>query len=208
MGNKRQTICVAKGGISLNRSIVKNGRLLFAMVVLVCLVLPGASARSQSKSQPKDARAAVETFFSLLKNQKYSALYEFLPSQLQQQITPAQLTLSLKRLDSFLIIDRMEVGRTQQKGDFAVIDTTIYGRLKKPYKVNGEEVTEGRVSVQQFLFKEKNSWKIATADSRSREFFLKNHPEFNKQFQFVLPRFEFKQNGRWAPLANALKSNQ
>jgi hypothetical protein len=208
MENKRQTIGMSKVRITANRELVKNGRLLLAILVLAGLVLSGASALSQSKSQPKDARATVQTFFSLLKSQKYSSLYEFLPSQLQKQITPAQLALSLKRLDSFLIIDRMEVGRVQQKGDFAVIDTTIYGRLRKPYKVNGEEVTEGRVSVQQFLFKEKNSWKIATADSRSREYFLKSHPEFNKQFQFALPRFEFKQNGRWAPLANALKQNQ
>jgi hypothetical protein len=191
-----------------NRSIMKNGRLVLVVLVLAGLVLSGASARAQSKAQPKDARAAVETFFSLLKNQKYSSLYEFLPSQLQGQITPAQLALSLKRLDSFLIIDRMEVGRVQQKGDFAVIDTTIYGRLRKPSKVNGEEVTEGRVSVQQFLFKEKTRWKIATADSRSRDYFLKSHPEFNKQFQFALPRFEFKQNGRWAQIGNALKQSQ
>jgi hypothetical protein len=187
---------------------MKSRRLLLAVPVLVCLVLSGAPAHPQGKDQPKDARAAVQTFFSLLKNQKYSSLYEFLPSQLQQQITPAQLALSLKRLDSVIIIDRMELGRAQQKGDFAVIDTTIYGRLKKPFKVNGEEVTEGRISVQQYLFKENNRWKIATADNRTRDFFLKNHPEFNKQFQFVLPRFEFKQNGRWAPLANALKPNQ
>jgi hypothetical protein len=208
MGNKRQTIYAAIVRTCFDLELVSNGRLLLAVVVLAGLVLSGSYARSQSKSQPKDARAAVETFFSLLKSQKYSSLYEFLPSQLQQQITPAQLALSLKRLDSFLIIDRMEVGRVQQKGDFAVIDTTIYGRLKKPYKVNGEEVTEGRVSVQQFLYKENNRWKIATADNRTRDYFLKNHPEFNKQFQFALPRFEFKQNGRWAPLANALKSTQ
>jgi hypothetical protein len=199
MENKEQTIGVAK---------VRNRRLLLAVLVLVGLVLSGASAHPQSKSQPQDARAAVQTFFSLLKNQKYSSLYEFLPSQLQQQITPAQLALSLKRLESFIIIDRMEVGRAQQKGDFAVVDTTIYGRLKKPLKVNGEEVTEGRVSVQQYLFKESNNWKVATADNRTRDYFLKSHPEFNKQFQFVLPRFEFKQNGRWAPLINALKPSQ
>jgi hypothetical protein len=208
MENKRQTIGAAKVKIAANHSIMGSRRLLVAVLVLVCLILSGANAHPQSKSQTKDARATVQTFFSLLKNQKYASLHEFLPSQLQQQITPAQLALSLKRLDSFIIIDRMELGRAQQKGDFAVIDTTIYGRLKKPLKVNGEEVTEGRVSVQQFLFKENNTWKIATADNRTRDYFLKSHPEFTKQFQFVLPRFEFKQNGRWAPLANALKSNQ
>ena len=187
---------------------------LFLLVGLIVFCLLSPFAAAQSKSQPtkphapKDARAAVQTFFTLLKNQKYASLYEYLPNQLQQQITPLQLALSLKRLDSYLTIERMETGRTQQKGDYAVVDTTIYGRLKKPFKLNGEDVTEGRVSVQQYLFKENNNWKIATADNRTRDYFLKNHPEFNKQFQFVLPRFEFKQNGRWAPLVNALKQNQ
>ena len=183
-------------------------RFPITVLIICCLLFPSVRPQNKIQPQPKDARAAVQTFFTLLKSRKYASLYEFLPSQLQQQMTPLQLALSLKRLDSFLIIDRMETGRAQQKGDFAVIDTTIYGRLKKPLKVNGEEVTEGRVSVQQYLFKENKNWKIATADSRTRDYFLKNHPEFNKQFEFALPRFEFKQNGRWAPLVNALKQNQ
>jgi hypothetical protein len=182
--------------------------LSITVLIICCLLSPLVRPQNKTQPQPKDARAAVQTFFTLLKSRKYASLYEFLPSQLQQQMTPLQLALSLKRLDSFLIIDRMETGRAQQKGDFAVIDTTIYGRLKKPLKVNGEEVTEGRVSVQQYLFKENKNWKIATADSRTRDYFLKNHPEFNKQFEFAMPSFEFKQNGRWAPLVNALKQNQ
>jgi hypothetical protein len=183
-------------------------RLPITVLIICCVLFPSVRPQTKTQQQPKDARAAVQTFFTLLKSQKYASLYEFLPSQLQQQMTPLQLALSLKRLDSFLTIDRMETGRAQQKGDFAVIDTTIYGRLKKPLKVNGEEVTEGRVSVQQYLFKENKNWKIATADSRTRDYFLKNHPEFNKQFEFALPKFEFKQNGRWAPLVNAFKQNQ
>ncbi|MBO0799086.1 MAG: hypothetical protein J2P31_09715 [Blastocatellia bacterium] len=193
-----------------------NNRLLavvLALLTLLCLLYLSAPAQSKAQpakppAKPKDAHAAVQTFFMLLKNQKYASLYEFLPSQLQQQTTPMQLALSLKRLESFITIERMETGRTQQKGDYAVVDTTIYGRLKKPLKVNGEEVTEGRVYVQQYLFKENSNWKIATADNRTRDFFLKSHPEFNKEFQFVLPKFEFKQKGQWAPLLNAFKQNQ
>ena len=174
-------------------------------LIICCLLFPTVRPQSKPQPQPKDARAAVQTFFTLLKSQKYASLYEFLPSQLQQQMTPLQLALSLKRLDSFLIIDRMETGRAQQKGDFAVIDTTIYGRLKKPLKVNGEEVTEGRVSVQQYLFKEDKYWKIATVDSRTRAYFLNRHPDFSKQFQLLLPRFEVKQDGRWRPLGEVIK---
>jgi hypothetical protein len=205
VNNRRKTgVARLSGRCSRSQELLRYSiAVLLLLPFLLC-----SSPRAQSKSQPRDARAAVQTFFTLLKSHKYAALYEFLPSQLQQQMTPLQLALSLKRLESQLVIERMETGRMQQKGDFAVVDTTIYGRLKKPLKVNGEEVTEGRVSVQQYLFKENNNWKIATADNRTKDYFLKNHPEFNKQFQFALPKFEFKQNGRWAPIVNAFKSSQ
>jgi len=169
------------------------------LIVVGCLALTSPFASSQGKNQPNDARNAVQTFFTLLKSQQYASLHDFLPSQLQQQITVEQLTQNLKRLNSFIAVERMEIGRVQQKGDTAVIDTTIYGRLKKPLKMNGEEVTEGRVAVQQYLLKENNHWKIATTDNRTRDFFLSRHPEFNKQFQFIPPKFEFKQNGQWTP---------
>jgi hypothetical protein len=170
-------------------------------IVTICLAMICLSAQAQNKSRPGDARAAVQAFFSLLKTQQYASLHDFLPSQLQQQITPAQLALSLKRLESFIAIERMDIGRVQQKGDLAVIDTTIYGRLKKPLNLNGEVINEGRVTVQQYLFKENNHWKIATADNRTRDIFLNNHPQFNKQFQFTQPRFEWKQDGRWIAMA-------
>lgn len=202
MENRRENVA-----ISIVRG--KETRLL-PLMVLICayLLFSGISVCAQNKSQPKDARAAVQTFFSLLKSQQYSSLYDYLPGQLQQQITPEQLTQSLKRLDSFILIERMEIGRIQQKGDFAVIDTTIYGRLKRPLKFSGEEVTEGRTSVQQYLFKEKGQWKVATADSRTRDYFLKQYPEFNKQFQFIQPRFEFKQNGRWTSLEEGIRNRR
>jgi hypothetical protein len=174
--------------------------LLQPAMVTVCLTVVCLLAHAQIKSKPGDARAAVQAFFSLLKSQQYTSLHDFLPTQLQRQITPAQLALSLKRLDSFIAIERMDIGRVQQKGDLAVIDTTIYGRLKKPLNLNGEEIKEGRVTVQQYLFKENNQWKIATADNRTRDIFLSNHPEFNKQFQFTQPRFELKQDGRWTAM--------
>ena len=174
----------------------------------ICLISACPAIYAQSKNQPKDARAAAQTFFSLLKSQQYTSLYDFLPSDFQRQITREQLALSMKRLDSFIVVERMEISRVQQKGDLAVIDTTIYGRLKKPLKRNEEEVTEGRVSVQQYLFKEAGKWKIATADNRTRDFFLKRHPEFDQKFQLTQPKFEFKQGGRWTPLTPAMTRPQ
>ncbi|MBK9708005.1 MAG: hypothetical protein IPO77_13635 [Acidobacteria bacterium] len=57
---------------------------------------------AQAKSRPKTPQAAVRTFFTQLKTRQYASLYEFLPSQLQQQITREQLAQNLKRLESFI----------------------------------------------------------------------------------------------------------
>lgn len=166
-------------------------------VSLFWLTLGTGAAATQSDSAP---RTAVEKFFALLKTQQYSQLYEFLPSGLQQQVTREQLTASLQRLDSFLTIERLQVGRVQQQGDFAVVDTTIYGRLKKPLRLNGAEIIEGRVQAQQYLFKESGQWKVITADDRTRAYFLKRNPAFTQQFQLTRAQFAFKQNGQWTTM--------
>ncbi|HMV84617.1 MAG TPA: NTF2-like N-terminal transpeptidase domain-containing protein [Blastocatellia bacterium] len=170
------------------------------MIRLILLALTLFSFCAVATAQGKDARSAVQSFFTLLKSQKYAELYDFLPSELQKQITREQLTGSLKRLEANLAIERMEIGRVQQRGDVAVVDATIYGNLKRPMEMNGQQVKEGRVTVQQFLFKENGQWKVATADNRSRDFFLKRNPNFKQQFQLTPPQFAFKQNGKWMPL--------
>jgi len=164
-------------------------------VCVVCLLFSCSTVFTQSK--PTNPRAAVQTFFTLLKTQQYQMLYDYLPSQYQQQLTREQLAQSLKRLEAFIEIGKMELGRVQQKGDFAVVDTTIYGRLKQPLKLNGQEISEGRVITQQYLLKENGQWKVATADDRTRGYFLKRNPAFSKDFQLTRSQFAFKQAGKW-----------
>ncbi|MBS1810748.1 MAG: hypothetical protein JST84_21470 [Acidobacteria bacterium] len=163
--------------------------------VFIAFVLAGFALPTLAQS---DAKGAVNSFFSLLKTQKYAALYDFLPSDMQQRVSREQLTASLKRLSSFISIEKMEIGRVQQKGDFAVVDTTIFGKLARPMsKEQAAQSQEGKVTVQQYLFKEKGHWKVATSDSTTRNYFLKKHPEFKQGFQFTQPRFFIKQDGQW-----------
>ena len=184
-------------------------RFLFLFVAVIVFSASGLmSGAAQNDNQSKDARATVNKFFLLLKSRSYPALYEFLPSDLQRQVTREQLALSLMRLDSFITIERMEVGRVQAHGDFAVVNTTIYGKLKKPVTLNGEEISEGRVSAQQFLLRESGHWKVVTADNRTQAYFLKRNAEFGKQFQLAQPRFEFKQKDKWTALGKQMKSQQ
>src|SRR5260221_6409131 len=74
-------------------------------------------------AQGKDPRNAVQNFFSLLKTQKYAELYDALPAELQKQTTREQTIASLKRLGAFIAVERLEVGRVQQRVDLAVADT-------------------------------------------------------------------------------------
>lgn len=174
---------------------------MFKLKLFCCaLAIASTAFIAQAQNKAGDARSTVQSFFSLLKAQKYAELHDFLPSQLQKQTTREQLAESLKRLDQFLTIQRMEISRVQQRGDFAVVDTIIYGSLKRTMNLNGEEVKEGRVSVQQYLLKEDGRWRITTADKRSTDFFLKRNPEFKQQFQLIQPQFALKQNGKWTPL--------
>lgn len=175
--------------------------------LVVCLAAAWSAVAAQGKVAG-DPRGAVEAFFNLLKSQQYPALYDYLPSEMQKRATREQVAQGLKRLDGFISIERLEVGRVQQRGDFAVIDTTLYGRLKRPLEMGGQKVEAGKIAVQQYLFKEGGQWKVATADDRTRAHFLKQHPEFSQGFQFARPQFFIKQGRQWKALGGAMKAGQ
>ncbi len=165
------------------------------LTLLLCVDNP-----AQGNASGRTPRAAIQQFFALLKTQQHDKLYDQLPTQLQQQITRAQLSASLKRLDEFLVIEKLQVGRVQEQGEFAVVDTTIYGKLKKPMKIGEQEINAGRASAQQYLRKENGQWKIVTADERTRAAFLKQNPDFAKQFQLTRALFAIQQQGQWQSL--------
>ena len=154
---------------------------------------------AQTKAS-SEARATVQKFFDLLKAHQYTALYDYLPAELQRQLTREQLTQRLKQLEDSITIEHLEIGRVQQRGDFAVVDTALYGRLKHPLELQGQKIESGKVAVQQYLIKEGKQWKITTADNNTRAQFLKRYPDFNQGFQFTQPQFFIKQDGQWVAL--------
>ena len=178
-------------------------RIFLVTIAIVPFVFALFSAQAQ-KGHP-DARATVQNFFSHLKAQQYAELYDYLPSEVRQYVTQEQLVQSLRRLGSFIQIDRMEIGRTQQHAQFAVIDTNLYGRLKQPLKFEGTEIVEGRVAVQQYMIREGQDWKVITADERSRALFLEHNPEFSRGFELSPPQFAYKRNGAWEPIRSGVK---
>ena len=167
-------------------------------LVLLFMLLATVSGLAQTKKA--NAKQTVEHFFALLKGQQYAKLYALLPTEMQGQVTREQLAVNLKRLESFLTLERLQIGRLQEKGEFAVVDTIIYGKLKQPMNFNGTTINEGRVTTQQILFKENNQWKIVSADDGARNFFLKRNPQFNQQFQLTKPQLAFKRDGQWTAM--------
>ena len=166
--------------------------------LIAVLLLFATTAHGQvSRENPK---GAVTSFFNQLKNGQYDALYEQLPSQIQKTAPREQTVRSLKRLGSFIAIERMDIGRVQQRASLAVVDTTIYGRLTRPMKLQGEEIAEGRVVVQQYLIKEGKEWRVITADDRTRAFFMRENPDFANGFSLTQPQFSYKRNGAWQNL--------
>ena len=69
-------------------------------IVLTFFVFIGVTTASAQTPKNADAKVAVQTFFTLLKGQKYAALYDFLPSEIQQKTSREQMTNSLKRLNT------------------------------------------------------------------------------------------------------------
>ncbi len=168
--------------------------------VMLVLAVLSLSLPVAAQSTARSPRTAVITFFSRLKTGQYDVLYDQLPSQIQQQASREQTVRSLKRLGAFIVMERMEVGRLQQRGNFAVIDTIIYGRLSRPMKLQGEEIVEGRMTIQQYLIKEGKEWRVITADDRTRAFFLRQNPEFSRGFTLASPQFAYKRGSIWQPL--------
>lgn len=183
------------------RRVVDKVRNLFNPNAAVRLVFVGlmSAALAVSSSAASTPTAAVKAFFELLKTEKYDDLYQHLPSKLQQRITQSQFTDSVKRIGDHITLERMDIGKVQQKGNYAVVDTLVYGKLRQPVKYQGELISEGRVHAQQILIKEGKDWKVISADDRVRAFFAREDPDFIKDFKLTPPHFEFKRGGKWQP---------
>lgn len=181
-----------------------SGTIRIGVVSAVLCLSLSLTATAQKSAAKESARSAVVKFFALLKAGKHAGLYQYLPNSMQQRTTREQLDQSLSRLQNFLIMDRIIIGKTQQSGEAAVVETTILGKLKRPLTLDGTTISEGRVIAQQIMSKEDGQWKLITADNRTRDLFLKEHPDFKTKFRLTEPQLFFKQDGKWMPLDSAL----
>jgi len=149
-----------------------------------------------------EVRSVVQGAFNKLKSGDYGSLYDVLPQNSQNKISRDKFVQSLERSRDSYQLDSMEIGKIKVSGDIAVVDTVMYGKVKKPAEA------EGKIVAQQYLVKENGRWRIATGDRATVKKFLASNPNFAKNFKLTAPRIYAKQNGKWVDVSVLLKAKK
>ncbi len=142
-------------------------------------------------SPEAEVRSAVLQVFQQLKTRNFDALYDSLPTGSRSRMPRDRFTSALRRSQDMYALERIEIGRTRVSGDLALVDTTLYGRVLKPFD------SEGKIVVQQYLVREDGRWKVATGDNSTIRHFLETNPAFGRQFRISPPRVYIKKDGTW-----------
>ena len=148
-------------------------------------------------SSQAEVRSTVQTVFEQLKSGNYSALYDVLPSSARTRMSRERFVGALQRAQGFYQLDRMDIGAIKESGNFAVVDTTLYGRVVNPIQA------EGKIEAQQYLVREEGKWRVATGDQSTVKKFLAANPAFGKGFKIREPRIYVKQGDKWVEFNGA-----
>ncbi len=172
---------------------MKSKRLMTQLLMCAGLVglLVGGVAQTNAATPEAEVRATVQQVFDQLKNKDFDALYDSLPSSSRSRVQKERFTSALRRSQDIYSLDRIEIGRTRVLGSFAVVDTTLYGRVLKPFD------TEGKIVAQQYLVKEDQKWRVATGDNDTIRKFLQSNPGFGRNFVIRQPRVFIKKDSSW-----------
>jgi hypothetical protein len=166
----------------INRSLY--GLAALALMMIVALPQTLLSANWDDKSE---VRSAVQRIFNQMKSRQYNDLYDSLSSSSRSRMTRQRFTSSMQRMDDSYQLERMEIGAVHVRGNQAVVDTIIYGRVLKP--VEGE----GKIVAQQTLVREDGEWKVSSASPGAG---LSSRPA----------HIYVKRDGRWVDITAALRS--
>jgi hypothetical protein len=151
-------------------------------------------AAGAAASDETEVRGAVERIFRQLQTGDYGALYDALPAATQRRVSRERFAERLERTRDLYGLDRIEIGRVRVAGPLAVVDTVIYGRVRRPFE------SEGKIVAQQYLVREAGRWRVATGDRATVQRFLADHPAFARRFPVRAPKIYIKRDGRWVLL--------
>ena len=164
------------------------------ILILVLVFLLATHAALAAPSDQSDVRAAVQHIFDQLKNGQYEALYDALPASARTRISRERLVQGLQRSQNAFQLQRIEIGSVSVSGNLAVVDTTMFAHIAKPFD------GDGKLVVQQYLIREDGKWKVATGDTETINRFLKNNPGFARRFPIKKPQAFVYQNNKWVPI--------
>jgi hypothetical protein len=151
-------------------------------------------------SDETEVRAQVQSVFEQLKAGRYAELYEALPVASRSRISRERFIEMLRRSSGMYKLDRMDIGAVRVAGDFAAVDTVMYGSVARPLQA------EGKIVAQQYLVREEGRWRVATGDRATVRRFLAANPGFAKKFTIREPRVYVKRDNRWIDLSKTVRT--
>ena len=170
---------------------MKNKKLVLALLVAVA-VMPGLAVTvPATPSDESDVRTTIEHIFDQLKSGEYGALYDSLPSSSRNRISKDRFVSGLQRASNLYQLQRIQIGAVRVAGNLAVVDTTMFAHINKPFDADGKLV------VQQYLIREDGHWRVATGDNATVNRFLQANPTFARRFPIKRPTAYVNQNGKW-----------
>lgn len=164
------------------RSIWLTAVLAFMMMAAVPQTLLSAT-----RDDKAEVRSAVQRIFSQMKSRQYDELYDSLSASSRARMTRQRFTSGMQRMDDNYQLERIEIGAVRVRGNTAVVDTVIYGRMLKPSE------GEGKIVAQQTLVREDGQWRVSSTSTGTG---LSSRPG----------RVYLKRDGRWVDITAAMRA--
>lgn len=162
-------------------------------VVATPTMMPTAAVAESSEAA---VRGVVKRAFEQLRSGQYSTLYDVLPPTSQRLISRERFTSALERTRGMYQLDRLEISTVGVSGSIAVVDTVVYGRVRRPFE------NEGKIVARQYLTRENGQWRVATGDRSTVAQLLAKNPKFARQYPPGEPHVYIKRDGRWVDIGS------
>ncbi|HYO92409.1 MAG TPA: hypothetical protein VEQ40_12265, partial [Pyrinomonadaceae bacterium] len=134
-----------------------NRRLTWLVALALTVAAWPQAILAATADDKAEVRSAVQRIFNQMKSRQYDELYDSLSSSTRQRFTRQRFSSGMQRADDNYRLDRMEIGAVRVRGNTAVVDTVIYGRVLKPTE------GEGKIVAQQTLVREDGQWRVSSA---------------------------------------------
>lgn len=182
--------------------MIKRRTLFFLLILLVAFSPFIKTATAMDDERAAEVRRVIEQSFRQLQAGDYNSLYDLMPSASQKRISRERFVNSLQRTRGLYELNRLQINSVHTAGDLAVIDTTIFGRVKQAADI------EGKIIARQYLVRENGSWRVTAGDRASVQPLLAANTQFARRYPPHEPRVLIKQNGRWVDAREMMRNRR